>query len=306
MKAPLPLVHRLSMVALFVLSCLGVDRGLSFMCKSIVDHSHNRFSGLYQGGMPQQILVLGNSRGVMLVYPPDFKKVVSAPVFNLSYNGLNIQIMEAFLDDYLDFNEAPLGILIELSGLNAKDNAVLHELKPFATYSERLQLLFKKHCPTSLRAMRLFNLYSYNCESFLRSLYFFDRSKNDQTDWCVRDSINPEFLKNYTLDPRACETLRPVCEENLAALGRILATCKARNIPVALIVAPYLPHYIERLQEPFEQWLRQVQAYVGDSYPIHDYSGAIFDISCFQDNLHMNVAGSRKLLEQLLANGTIA
>ena len=113
-------------------------------------------------------------------------------------------------------------------------------------------------------------------------------------------------INRYSILPamlQAVERQRPVwfrsSPGNLAALGRMVAFCEARDVPVRLIVGPYLPVYLDKVAN-YDAWLASVQAAVGEDVEIWDYSDRIDDLSGFSDRIHLNLEGSKMLVPYLV------
>ena len=107
--------------AILIISILLVtvsgDRLLSKFMGDLVLKSNFRFSKMFKGSLKHNILVLGNSRGVNLIDIAEASHLTQSSIFNLSYNGLSMELIEAVLMDYLEHNEHPDLIIIEISSL---------------------------------------------------------------------------------------------------------------------------------------------------------------------------------------------
>src|SRR5690606_27699493 len=93
------------------------DRLLGYVLGEVSNKSSFRFSRLYGGDAGADILILGNSRGVNSFYQPDLENELGKKVFNMSYNGLRIDIARVLFEDYLALNQKPSMVVIEASML---------------------------------------------------------------------------------------------------------------------------------------------------------------------------------------------
>ena len=78
----------------------------------ILEESSFRYSRLYTGKLENDVISIGNSRGVNSIYTPYFKEKYNVNIMNLSYNGLKSDVLIPLLEDYLDLHKKPKAILI--------------------------------------------------------------------------------------------------------------------------------------------------------------------------------------------------
>ena len=285
--------------ALFVLGfCLltiAGDRLIAGFLGRAVCSSQTRFSEMYRGGKPSSIVAIGNSRGVNALYSPAIRDEIGIEAFNLSYNGMSMVIAEMLLRDYLDRNEKPRMLVLEITNLGDK-NDLLQDLKLYRGLSIRIDSMLAAELPLTATTGRVMHLYNFNGEMFLRSLFYLHRS--DQS-WVNRYRILPSVLAS--VGTAAPEEPR-ILPENLEALRRVLALSRDEGIPTRLLVSPYLPGCVERMAG-FRAWTAAVRKFTGPRVRIWDYSAAVKDPSCFADRVHMNEQGSRLFIERLKADG---
>jgi hypothetical protein len=289
--------QRMILVLGFLALAVGGDRMLALGLDQVVLQSGLRYSRLYRGGLDKSILVLGNSRAVNTFYAPDIEKQLGVGCINLSHNAMSTEVMEALLLDYLEVNEKPDLVVLEVTSLSQDSKDPIEGLLMYTRYSKRLDSLCNNHDATSHYAVRVVNLFAYNSEMFLRALYY--TGKSDQS-WANRYTILPSLVAAVRAAP-AIKLPQPR-PENLAALKRILSLAQDRGIRVELVVAPYLPEYRDKL-ENFSSWVDQIARAVGPHVAIRDYSRAVEPMNLFADRVHLNLDGARYLLELLITDG---
>jgi hypothetical protein len=288
--------------ALFRLGVLGAcalagDRLLSAFLDAQLLRSQFRFSVAARGGLPEGLLVLGDSRGVNGLYAPELERLTGMRVLNLAYNGMSTLVAEAVLRDYLERNAPPRELVLEVS--NVQDNHLLLDgLMCYWRQGPALGALARERSPVNERAVSAFHLYAYNGEIPMRVLFY--RSRSDQ-DWINRYRISPEVIEDAR---RAKEFELGTLPENLAALGRISALAHERGIPLRLIVVPYLPEFIAHARN-WDAWIEQIQAAAGGER-IWDYGRAVTDHDHFADRLHLNDVGGVPFAERLERDGFLA
>ena len=283
------------LAALAIVALVG-DRVAALGLEQLVLRSQLRFSRLYRGGMNNDLVIIGNSRGVNGFYAPLIQQRTGARTLNLSYNGMSAIAAEAVLDDYLDHNARPRLIVFEVTNVYSNEDA-LKDLALFRFASPRLAALQREYHPRVAAACRVSHLIAFNNELFLRSLYYF---RSTDQDWVNRGHIDAALLASAdTMHPVALALPPP----NVAALVRSVSRARRDGIAVELVVTPFLPAYRARLAN-FPQWKASLQESLGA--PILDYSSAVSDDRDFGDRLHLNFAGSRVLLDRLMTDGVFA
>jgi len=282
-----------------LLACvLAGDRLLAAALQAALPHSQFRFSVAEHGGLPPNLLMLGNSRAVNGLYAPELARWSQLPVLNLAYNGMSTLVAEAVLRDYLGRNAAPKLLVLEVS--NVQDpHQLLDGLMCYWSASPALAELADVRSPANRRAASWFHLYAFNGEVPLRALYFARRS--DQ-DWINRYRISDALVAEARDGPDIELGAKP---ENLEALGRIGALARERGIPLRLIVAPYLPEYAAHVRN-WDAWLERVRAAAGSAERVWDYSRAVSDTAHFADRLHLNEVGGVPFAARLAADGFLA
>ena len=281
-----------------VIACafFALDRASGSFLQNLVKESGLRFSRLYQGGQNADIIVLGNSRAVNAFFVPELEKQINHSVFHLGYNGMSTEICEAIFLDYLDYNETPDLVILEITNLIAS-NDLLRSLKLYAGASDRIRILTERDDPKLNTVCSIANLYRYNCELFLRSLYYI--GKTDQA-WINSGNIDPEFASTYRPGARDQDkNIYPVSGNNWEALLRIIEMCEGIGADLKLVASPYLPGLRDKLNS-YDMWRDRFISELPNPDMFHDYTQNVRDFSYFADPLHMNQKGSRKFLQIMI------
>jgi hypothetical protein len=240
--------------------------------------------------------VLGNSRAVNAIFVPELEKQIDHSVFHLGYNGMSTEICEAIFLDYLDYNETPDLVILEITNLIAS-NDLLRSLKLYAGASDRIRILTERDDPKLNTVCSIANLYRYNCELFLRSLYYI--GKTDQA-WINSGNIDPEFASTYRPGARdQGKNIYPVSGNNWEALLRIIEICDGIGADLKLVASPYLPGLRDNLIS-YDMWRDRFISELPNPDMFHDYTQEIRDFRYFADPLHMNQRGSRELLQIMI------
>ena len=151
---------------LFVLIIVLItfDRSTSFLIDELLEFSNFRYINI--GKENPDFYVIGNSRGVNSVKESQFDSDFCLDVLNVSFNGLNPnEIM--YLIKKINTSKP---ILIEISPfLRTKISSSKSPKSLNLTEESKRFSVFK-----NLRSKKfeVFNLYRYNNELFLRSLYY--------------------------------------------------------------------------------------------------------------------------------------
>ncbi len=277
-------------LAALLICCFLADRGFAMLLEPLIRQSEARFSRLYRGGLQEEVLILGNSRAVNAFYAPEMEKRTGMSVVNMAYNGMSMPVAEAIFMDYLEHNQAPRLLLLEVTNLNVPSD-LLKDLRIYSGMSERLTALLETYDPQLARVAGWVHTYRFNAEMFLRVLFYL--GKDDQ-DW-VNSGQLPE---DYQLPPPIEPLHFPLSTEGPGwdALSRILSHCQTHQIEVELVVSPYFRPYAEHLKERatrIEQFTRALPAGVD----FYDGSHAVEGTDFFADPIHLNRKGSLEFLE---------
>lgn len=279
-----------SIVTFLILSLL-----CHFIFSSIILRSGIRYSKMYSGMIDTDVLVIGNSRGVNSMYTPYLKDKYQINAFNLSYNGLSIDMYEPLLEDFLLNNPSPKSVFLEVSMLSRSFNN-LKDLKLYMGVSRNLENLLKKELPDIYYASKFIPLFRYNSEFFLRNLYYL--GNNDQF-WINRYSITEEYYRRYNPGDTSCQ-LPPL--QSLEPIFSVLDLLKDNGIEPIVYISPYLPKKAEE-RELYNSFIIET---IREKYPevkIYDYSAVIDEYTSFADAIHLNESGACQLLDIMVADG---
>lgn len=289
-------------IILFIALYFAVDRVGGLLLQDLTLRSGIRFSRLYSGKFNAEILVLGDSRGVNCIYAPFAEKMTGRSCANISYNGMGVAVAEILFRDYLALNAPPKLLVLEVTNLTV-GAPLIYNLKPYQSLSPGLSKLLLAENRSVYYACQLTHLYRFNCELFLRVLYYLGR---DDQNWINRYVIQPEFAKSYQPPPAVARglhgTIPPDC---VRAFRKILAQAEQSGTIVRLLVSPFLPAHISRLRDLYDKRKTEIENLAGGLH-VWDYADALDDIRCFADPLHMNLDGARLILQQMVADGFFA
>lgn len=175
---------------LFVLIIVLItfDRSTSFLIDKLLEFSNFRYINI--GKENPDFYVIGNSRGANSVKESQFDSDFCLDVLNVSFNGLNPnEIM--YLIKKINTSKP---ILIEISPfLRTKISSSKSPKSLNLTEESKRFSVFK-----NLRSKKfeVFNLYRYNNELFLRSLYYIFTSDKSWGNKNVLDPVKKNILTN--------------------------------------------------------------------------------------------------------------
>ncbi len=270
---------------------LAGDRLLARAGTSLLLGSEIRFSVAARGGLPPNVLVLGDSRAVNAFWTPEVARLSGRPAFNLAYNGMSTRVAEAVLRDYLRVNAKPELIVLEVTNVQDRQKLV-SALSGYWSVAPALEALAREVSPRNAAAARVSHLFALNSEVFLRALRHLRRSDQDAIN---RFRTTPEILA-------AARALAPfdlaARTDNLESLGRIVALARAHDCRLRLVVAPYLPEFVAHAAN-WNDWIAEIARAAGPDERIWDYGHADPDSTHFADRLHLNESGAVPFLERL-------
>ncbi len=287
----------LKYIILFLLIFFGGQFVIVTGLGIIISKSNFRYAKLYNQKQENEILFIGNSRGVNSIYVPYLIENKNIKAANLSFNGIPADMIVALLKDYLDRNPKPKKIFIEASCLFFDDSTRLesnehrYPFNMFVSESGRISdILYSKD--DKLKYINsILPLYCYNSQYLYRSLYYLN--KPNDFDW-----INKGIISNEVI--RLAETMKPFEMlpdiEGAKKLADFLREMKALNIEANLYIAPYQKDYLVKFTN-FEQLKEQIEDATGSA--IIDLSGLLMANQYFADRLHNNIEGAKIVSEKL-------
>lgn len=162
-----------------------IDRSVSLLIDKVLESSNFRFINIEKEN--PDFYVLGNSRGVNSVKESQFDSSYCLDVLNISFVGLNPGEIKYLIKKIN--NKKP--VLIEISSLFSHNNSSTSPSQRFSVFK-------------NLREKRLdvFNLYRFNNDLFLRSIYYLFSSDKSWGNNRVLDSVKKKILlkKENTLE----------------------------------------------------------------------------------------------------------
>jgi hypothetical protein len=263
---------------------------LTYLCSLSVTTSKFRFSRLYTGELKYEIVAIGNSRAVNSFHAPYIKEEFGYSSFNLAYNGLTPELTLLISEDYLDFNDSPQKIFIEISNYFSGEDKITNQFNLYAQYSARIDSLVNSTVESRI-INEVFTLYAFNNQLWLRNLFY--TNKTDQF-WISNYQINEELVNSIEgIDPFKVS----VAQKDLDYMSKFLDTCKKKNIEVILYLAPYYPSYRDKMIN-LDTTLHFMSKELNSE--IMDLSNFLSGREFFSDRLHTNVNGAKSLSNALL------
>ena len=285
--------------ALWIPACLLLffigDRLGGLILSKITAKSQFRYSRLYEGQAKADILLLGNSRG-LIFYQPYIEEITGKSTLNLSYNSMPIDLGRVVVTDYLEKYGNPESIIIDVTMCDRHNKQLITGFNTFSNYSDRLNTLIREKDKKSWYAGKISNLYRYNSEVFQRTLYYL--SKSDE-DWLNDRVISPTMVENIVNEEAVDLTIDDYL---LTELDELVRTAEERGINVELVVNPYYPAYIEKMST-FYDFIGKIRGRTNRK--VHDYSKALKATNGFADYQHLNKEGSKQYMDLLLRDGVL-
>lgn len=278
-------------IGFLILVCIG-DRLIGWALQQLLQQSHFRYVQMYDGQQDADIIIVGNSRGVNGFYQPEMQEILGKKVFNISYNGLRMDIAKVLIEDYLEYNASPKTIILEASVLTKAYPSLLREFKTFAKPGSHLKQAIEQNFPRLNKQIQLSHIYRYNSELFLRSLYYLNKS--DQS-WINRGVISDELIASLAAyNGKGFDYVPELIED----LNTIQHLCRQKGIKLKIILSPYLPQYIQKSPN-LSKWLATVNQAI-DGNTILNYSSVIEGKTYFADWVHLNEKGSSLFLQYMI------
>ncbi|MFZ1495615.1 MAG: hypothetical protein WAS72_01080 [Saprospiraceae bacterium] len=275
--------------ALLIVFFVG-DRLSGYLMNNITKESQFRYSKLYGKTAQADILLVGNSRGLGF-YQPLIEKATGLKTFNISYNGMPIDLAKVLIADYLDKYPAPKKMLLEVTMTDRENTPLIIGFSPYSNFSERLNSLIKTKSKESYYANQLTHLYRYNNEIFQRVFYHF---KKPDDNWLLDREISERMVNDARLQPTIDTKIEPyILDELVATIQHV----QQKGVTVELVVNPYFPAFAAKMNG-YENWKKQIESRT--KLVIHDYATALSDKAYFGDFMHINKRGSEQLINLLV------
>lgn len=286
--------------ALWIPACLLLffvgDRLGGMILAKITENSQFRYARLYENKAEADILLLGNSRG-LIFYQPYIEEITGKETFNLSYNSMPIDLGRVLVTDYLKkYKKKPELLLIDVSMCDRHNPQLITGFSTFSKYSSNLSNLLKDKSEKSWYAGKLSKLYQYNSEVFQRTLYYLKKSDED---WLNDRVISPTMQANIETDTAVELTIDDYL---LNQLNNLVKYTENQGVRVELVVNPYYPPYVKKMRTFFD-FIGKIEAKTNRA--VKDYSRALNDVSGFADYQHLNKTGSKLYMDLLLEDGIL-
>lgn len=279
-------------IVAFLLVVFAGDRLIGWYFNSQVAASQFRYSRMYRGDAAADIMVIGNSRGLN-IYLPTVEELTSKKAVSLCYNGMPGDLASVLTRDYIDRYPTVKKVIVELCIVEMGDEQLLPGFSSYMQYSNRLDsLIHQKHKQTWITS-KLSRLYQFNNEVFQRALFYRNKLDNDWTsDRVMQEKLVKEVSK-YGLNFRADST-------QLQYVKTITDYCKARNIEVELVIAPFFPGFEVKNIDLLKTRTEEVTG-----CKVYDYSTVLRNSASFSDYLHMNITGCKEFVRLLDKDGLL-
>lgn len=278
--------------ATIVLAFVG-DRVGGWVLGKITTESNFRYSRLYGGKAECDILLMGNSRG-LIFYQPYIEEKTGLETVNLSYNGMPIDLAKTLIQDHLD-NYKPRQLILDISLVDKRmDQRLVNGFNLYTPYSKRLSSLLIEKNATSFYGGLFSHLYRYNGEVFKRALYYTQKSDED---WLLDRIISRQMQEdvvnidsfNFDYD-----------DDMLLEIKQLVSYAQSKNVDVKLVLNPYFPPFAEKLFNK-SSLINDIEQVTG--LEVYDYSTSVKGIDGFGDYQHLNKNGAKEFLDKLISDG---
>lgn len=271
------------------------DRLSGLVLKHLTANSQFRYARMYQGKAAADILLVGNSRG-LIFYQPYIEEVTGQSTFNLSYNGMPIDLGRVLVEDYFEKYPAPKTMILDVTMCDRDNDQLISGFNLYTPFSENLyQLLLEKDKNAAI-AGRLSHLYLHNSEIFQRGLYYYNKSDED---WLLDRVINDHMVK--TVSGQEVDSIK-WHSGILDDLKTIVNLAKSKGTQVHLVVNPYYPAYADKIPN-LSEFHKTMENHTG--IKIHNYAKSVSDLKGYGDYQHLNKHGARIYIDLLKKDGLL-
>ncbi len=277
---------------LIAITLIG-DRVGGYFLQRIVDKSNFRYTSLYQGKAQADILLVGNSRGLSF-YQPHVEEATQKTTFNLSYNGMPVDLARVLVEDYFERHPAPALVLIDITLSDKYNIPLISGFTAYSTYSKRLDSLIQAVNPKLYYACKFSHLLRFNNEVFLRALYY--QGNTTDKNWLLDRVISDGMREKVTQEPYKIDLIK------IEELKAIIKIAQENGSEVKLTVTPYYPPFRHHM-EGLDKFIAAVEEHT--QLPVHDYSTALSNYEFFGDYMHINKDGSKSLIQLLQQDGIL-
>lgn len=198
----------LLIIFVFIAFIFLIDRGVGHFFSTLVDRSNFRFSRVSKLDT-NDIVVIGNSRGVNSVNEKYCNDSLNVNLINLSYNGMTPELLIYLIKDLSKRKVHNNSIfLIELSAFIGWEEGTIDDncrgdfsiitnsnipdfILPYRKGFKSIDSILNKQYPIN----KVFNILDYNSEGFRRSIYYLFKSDND---WINNGQISESLINYYS------------------------------------------------------------------------------------------------------------
>lgn len=278
--------RKLLWFAAFFAILFAGDRLAGHFLQNQVDKAQFRYSRMFRGEAKADILLVGNSRGLTF-YQPYIEEITGLKTFNLSYNGLPMDVAKALVQDYLERYPAPKCMVIDITACDRVNDELLTGFLSYSVHSQRLDTLIRAKQPKMWYGSKVSWLTKFNNEIFQRALAH--RNKTDE-DWMLDRVISNKLAA----DVRQNKYPLDVHDYLIKQLTEMVAAAREKGVPVKLVISPYFPDFVVTNLDVLKT---RVETATG--LTVGDYRGALSDPTLFGDFMHPNRRGSMQYLDLL-------
>ena len=287
-------------IALLVVTFAG-DRLGGWILKKQVDKSQFRYSRLYTDRAQCDVLLVGNSRG-LIFYEPHIEKITDKKTLNLSYNGISIDLMNVLVQDYFEKYPAPEQMIIDVSMCDRINDQLTTGFNTYSPYSKNLENLILKRGGNMAYGAQVSHLFRYNSEIFQRALFYLNKTDKD---WLLDRVINKNMiaaaadLEDYKIDlepDRLNRNYLPL------KLKEMVTTAQSKGTEVQLVINPYYPPFAEKITN-LKHFISKIESFT--KLKVQDYSTVIQEEKAFGDYQHLNKYGAELYLNKLKQDGVL-
>jgi hypothetical protein len=288
-------MKKLSWALGVVVLAFAGDRLGGFLLAKITRESQFRYSRLYQGKAVCDILLAGNSRG-LIFYQPYIEQATGMTTCNLSYNGMPVELASPLLMDYLDRHPAPELLVWDITLMDSlrMDHKLVSAFNLYAPYSNRLRELLEAGFANDYYAGKLSHLYRHNSEVFQRAFFYLKKSDKD---WLLDREISPTMQREVSKHAPFRFHITPLMLDKLA---QTVKYAQQKGVRVELVINPYYPPFLEKIEN-----LPELKRRIGEAtgLTVRDYSNSISDTKGFGDYQHLNKFGAKLFIEKMVSDG---
>lgn len=289
-------MKKASLIALLLAAPLFflADWTVSSILHTLLDKSGFRFVTLYHKPIEAELLILGDSRAKALVNVEQSRSM-GVLAFNLAANGMGYRVSEALLKDYLDRNDPPAFVILNIMSTKVEtDFGAINTIKSFYEYSERFRILWEAHNPSAAKWGRWVRTFRYNGKTFIRALSFWKRSDQGHT---MDHTIPPALCKQGNREDKMLD--HGLTPERVKTLRALSTELKAKGSSLLLIASPIYLVDQSRLVK-MRATIKDIRRLL-PNIPLLDYSTTFKKCKYFGDTVHLNTVGTTALTERVIA-----